>query len=100
MSTVPPDSFQYFLLLGVPMMAKRTKRETLAQVLDDIKTQPTCLLSDAAIALGISRCHAYAAARNGTIDAIRVGRRWIVTTAPLREKLKIDTSIRQPKFSR
>jgi hypothetical protein len=72
-------------------MAK-TKKEILARALADIKTQPTCLLSDAAVALGISRSHAYTAAKAGEIETIRLGRRWVAITAPLREKLKIDAA--------
>lgn len=69
-----------------------TKKEKMARVLDDIRTQPTCLLSDAAIVLGISRAHAYTAAKNGEIETIRLGRRWVAITAPLRERLKIDAA--------
>ena len=69
-----------------------TKKQAMARVIEDIKTQPTCLLSDAAVALGISRTHAYTAAQNGEIETIRIGRRWIAITAPLRRKLGIDNA--------
>lgn len=70
-----------------------TKRQTLERVLREIKAQPTVpLWPHAGIALGISRSHAYTAAREGMIDTIRVGRRWVAITASLREKLKIDAA--------
>jgi hypothetical protein len=69
-----------------------TKEQAMARVLEDIKTHPTCLLSDAAIALGISRTGAYNAAEKGEIETIRIGRRWVAITAPLRQKLKIDAA--------
>jgi hypothetical protein len=70
-----------------------SKKQTLARVLKDIETQPTCLLwPHAALALGISRSLAYEAAKTGEIETIRIGHRVVALTAPLRQKLKIDAA--------
>src|SRR5262249_32942703 len=39
----------------------------------------TLNLGEAARILGVSRAYAYAAARNGSLPAIRIGRRWLVS---------------------
>ena len=41
-------------------------------------------------ALGIGRCSAYTAIKNGEIPHIRIGRRIAVPTAPIRRMLGID----------
>jgi excisionase family DNA binding protein len=56
----------------------------------DPAEQPTMTVEEAGDALGISRASAYEAVRSGAIPALRVGRRWIVPTAPVRRMLKLD----------
>jgi excisionase family DNA binding protein len=44
-------------------------------------------VEEAASALGVSRGSAYAAVRDGSIPAVRIGRRWVVPVAALEELL-------------
>jgi len=44
-------------------------------------------ITEAAKVLGIGRNNAYAAARNGDIPAIKIGKRILVLTAPLKKML-------------
>lgn len=55
--------------------------------------QPTISVTDAAKLLGVSRGHAYEAARRGDLPTIRLGRRIVVPTAALRRLLGIDESL-------
>lgn len=47
----------------------------------------------AAELLSISRQNAYVGVRNGTIPAVRLGKRWIVPTVELRRLLRIDDNV-------
>jgi len=52
--------------------------------------KPTMVVEEAAYWLGISRGQGYEAARRGEIPSIRLGRRLVVPTAPLRRMLGLD----------
>lgn len=52
--------------------------------------RPTLSVEEAAKALGISRASGYAAANNGTIPTLRIGKRLVVPTAALRRMLGFD----------
>jgi excisionase family DNA binding protein len=54
---------------------------------DEILTQTTCSVPEAATVLGISRESAYRAARAGELPVIRLGRRQVVSVAQLRALL-------------
>lgn len=63
------------------------------EILDDIRTKPTVpLWPHAGWAFGRSRGATYAAAKNGDIDVIRMGRSIRAVTAPMRKRLGIDTA--------
>ena len=47
----------------------------------------TMTITEAAKVLGIGRNNAYAAARNGDIPTIKIGKRILVPTAPLKKIL-------------
>jgi excisionase family DNA binding protein len=47
----------------------------------------TMTITEAAKVLGIGRNNAYAAARNGDIPTIKIGKRILVPTAPLKKML-------------
>ena len=47
----------------------------------------TMTITEAAKVLGIGRNNAYAAARNGDIPTIKIGKRILVLTAPLKKML-------------
>jgi len=53
-------------------------------------TSPTTSIEDTASVIGISVSSAYAAAANGEIPTIKVGRRYRVPTAALRRMLQLD----------
>jgi excisionase family DNA binding protein len=55
--------------------------------MDELLKQSTVRVEQAAQLLGISRQSAYAAARAGELPVLRIGRRYVVPTAPLREML-------------
>lgn len=66
---------------------------TLDQILDDIRKKPVVpIWPHVAIALGLSRCGAYDAAKRGDFEIIRVGRLKKAVTAPLRRKLGIEAA--------
>ena len=52
---------------------------------------------DAATVLGIGASRAYRLARSGELPTIRLGRRWWVTTAVLRQMLGMDEDEATPK---
>lgn len=52
--------------------------------------RPTITVEEAGEALGISRSSAYAAAKSGAIPTLRIGRRWVVPTAALRQLLGLE----------
>lgn len=56
----------------------------------DPTARPTVSVEEAAQFLGISRGSAYAAAREGTLPIVKIGRRLVVPTAALRRLLGID----------
>jgi excisionase family DNA binding protein len=47
-------------------------------------------VDEVAEALGISRASAYEGVRTGAIPSIRIGRRIVVPTAPVRRMLQLD----------
>jgi excisionase family DNA binding protein len=51
---------------------------------------PTISITEAAVVLGIGRNQAYQAAARGEIPVLRVGRRLLVPTAPLRRMLGLE----------
>jgi hypothetical protein len=60
----------------------------LEEILEEIRTRPTVpLWPHAAMALGVSRGSAYAAASRGEIDTIRIGRSIRAVSASLRRRL-------------
>lgn len=52
--------------------------------------QPTVTVEEAGRLLGLSRGSAYEAAKRGDLPTIRIGRRYLVPTAPLRRMLGLD----------
>lgn len=54
--------------------------------------RPTVTVEEAGAILGISRGSAYAAAKNGTLPTLRIGKRLVVPTAALRRLLELDGS--------
>lgn len=70
------------------------RRWATSPLLRRVMSRPTCSVEDAAELLGIGRSTAYAAAREGTIPARRLGRRLVVPTAPLLEMLGLQTTLR------
>lgn len=50
--------------------------------------KPTMSIKDAASELGIGLNQAYAAARNGELPTLRVGKRMLVLTVPFRRMLR------------
>jgi hypothetical protein len=65
----------------------------IADALEQLRTEPTCDVEDAADLLGISRGLAYAEARKGSLagaPVLRVGHRLRVVTAPLLAALGLD----------
>ena len=58
-----------------------------AELRRKLEGRPTCSVNDAAEALGIGRSLAYSQARTGEIPSWRVGKRILVLTRPLVEKL-------------
>ncbi len=63
-------------------------RTATRRSLPDPREQPTVTVEEAALILGVSRATAYAAARDGTIVALRIGRRLVIPTARLIELLE------------
>lgn len=63
-------------------MAKRVRNEGLSG--------PSCSIPQAAEALGMSRAGVCNAIERGDIHAVRIGKRVIIPTAPLREMLMLD----------
>lgn len=55
--------------------------------------QPTITVDEAAKVLGVSRLSAYAAVKRGELDVIRIGKRMVVTTAPLRRRLGVVEAV-------
>ena len=51
--------------------------------MDPKELPPTLTVEQAGALLGISRSAAYQAVATGELPALRIGRRWIVPTAPL-----------------
>lgn len=64
--------------------------------------RPTVSVAEAAGYLGVSRASAYEGVRNGSIPSIRIGRRLLVPTAPLRLMLGMSETtvpaLPQPSF--
>lgn len=54
--------------------------------------QPTMSVDEAARACGLSRGSAYEAVKKGELPAQRIGSRWIVSTAGIRELLGMPVS--------
>lgn len=52
--------------------------------------RPTMTVEEYATVMGVSRGSAYEAVRTGEVDVIRIGRRIVVPTAPVRFKLGLD----------
>lgn len=63
-----------------------------AEKISDILSRPTTSIDGVAAVLGVSRSFAYRLAQTGKIEALHVGRRVIVPTAPLREMLKMPAA--------
>jgi len=59
---------------------------TVAEV-EQIMSQPVCTVEEAAKVLHIGRGHAYNAVKSGELRSIRIGRRVLVPTEPLRQLL-------------
>jgi excisionase family DNA binding protein len=57
---------------------------------EDLRKHPVCSVEQAAHFLGIGRSTAYSAARDGSLPAIRVRGRLLVSTAGLLRMLGID----------
>lgn len=51
--------------------------------LRDLRSRSTCSIDEAAAVLGIGRSTAYAAARDGSLPAVRLSHRLLVPTAKL-----------------
>lgn len=51
---------------------------------------PTISVEEAQKLLGISRAHVYSCCASGEIPAIRMGKRWVIVTSKLLEKLGLD----------
>jgi hypothetical protein len=63
----------------------------IKEILEEIRTRPTVpLWPHVGKALGISRGSTYAAARDGTIDVMKVGRLKLAISASLQRQLKLD----------
>jgi excisionase family DNA binding protein len=60
----------------------------------DPLAEPTMTVERAGRIVGISRGAAYEAVRRGDLPALRIGRRWVVCTAQLRQQLGLDVGDR------
>ena len=60
----------------------------------ELLAQPSCEVKDIQKIFGLSKNSAYQAIRNGEIEAIRIGGRIKIPTAPLRRRLGLDAEER------
>ena len=65
-----------------------THEEALAALL----SSPTVSADAAAVVLGVSRASIYNAARRGDFQTVKVGRRVVIASAPIRAQLGLDTT--------
>jgi hypothetical protein len=63
-----------------------------AEQVRQILIPPTVTVEDAGRVLRLSRNSAYEAVRRGDLQSIRMGRRLLVVTAPLRKMLQIESA--------
>lgn len=60
--------------------------------IEALLSRPTTTVENAGRILGTGRNATYEAVRKGEIESIRVGRRMLVLTAPLRRKLGLEVA--------
>ena len=65
-----------------------THEEALAALL----SAPTVSADAAALVLGVSRASIYSAARRGDFQTVKVGRRVVIASAPIRAQLGLNTT--------
>ena len=73
---------------GVKVKDRILKERTMNQVNTDSKESETGTVREAAAFLGIGLNQAYEACHAGTIPAVRIGGRWIVSLVALRRKVE------------
>lgn len=64
--------------------------ESRATTIERLQGRCTCSVEEAAAALGIGRSTGYAAAHEGSLPTLRLGRRLLVPTAKLLEMIGIE----------
>ncbi|KAA1430090.1 helix-turn-helix domain-containing protein [Mycolicibacter arupensis] len=72
--------------------SKPTKAEAIAAALDRVMTAPAVDLVDLSLVMGVavSTVQRHAVAGDLPVPVARLGQRWIVPTAPLREFLRLE----------
>jgi excisionase family DNA binding protein len=64
--------------------------EARESIIERLRGRCTCSIDEAAVALGIGRSTAYAAAREGSLPVLRVRNRLLVPTAKLLAMLGVE----------
>ena len=75
------------------VICQKTREGTMQQeglTIEALRGRHTCSIEDAAAALGVGRSTAYAAAREGSLPTLRLGRRLLVPTAKLLAMLGVE----------